>query len=99
MGVVEGGFREEDKIIKGKLWPKGRTPVVVQVPSSLDNRSADGEIRHKKVLHLWVLELPGLVVLSAGLQLQRLDFFHSKMELSHLVVDKSVHLSPCFVFA
>ena len=42
------------------------------------------------VQHLWALTfLLGLVGSSTGLRLQSLDFFHSQMGLSHLVVDEA----------
>lgn len=40
-------------------------------------------------LQLWALTLLGLVGTSAGLRPRKLDFFHSKTELNHLVVDEA----------
>ncbi|XP_036134142.1 plexin-B2 [Molossus molossus] len=40
-------------------------------------------------LPVWALTLLGLVGTSAGLRPRKLDFFHSKTELNHLVVDET----------
>ena len=55
----------------------------------LGSGHADGKVRHKEVLDLWVLFLLGLVRTSAGLQPQRLDLLHNELELSHLFLDET----------
>lgn len=46
---------------------------------------ADREMRHREVLHLWVLVLLGVVRTRADLRPQGLDFCN-RTELNHLVV-------------
>lgn len=64
-------------------------PAATRVPLGLGSKHAHGEMRHRKVLHLWVLALLGLIGMGTSLWCQSLDFFHSWTELSHLVVDET----------
>lgn len=59
------------------------------VPLGLGGGHADGEMRHKEVLHLCILALLGLTGPTASLLLQQLVFFHRWTELSHLVLDET----------
>ena len=66
-------------------WPGGGNHwtqvqwITAQTPVGLGSKGTDGEMRH----------CPGLVGTSVGLWPERLNF-HSKMELSHLVMDEAV---------
>lgn len=56
---------------------------------SLGSEHADGKMRHREVLPLWVLAFLGLRGTGVGLQPQRLDSFHRRVELSHPVMGET----------
>ena len=72
----------------------------IPVPLGLGSGNTDGKMRHREVLHLWVWASLGLTGTGVGRRPQRLDFFCSEMELSHLVMDEtSGTWGQSFVFA
>ena len=61
-------------------WPK----------CSLGGGHADGDMKHRELLHLRVLALLGLILAGGDLSPQSLDFLHSRIELSCLVNDETL---------
>ena len=69
----------------------------VPIMGRMDKRTTGASVTWLLAWHLWVLAL-----LLGLVGLQRLDFFHREVELSHLVVDETLGMvvpgvSPLFL--